>query len=83
MHVVHARSGLLAPRGDARQFAALAARLVQDAPMRLSLGRAARNVALEVPWEKKFPELEQALLDAASQPPTSRPSAAARAEARS
>src|SRR5882672_3303204 len=83
MHVVHARSGLLAPRGAAPQFAALAALLAQDPPMRLSLGRAARNVALEVPWEKKFPELEQALLDAASQPPTSRASAAGRAEARS
>jgi len=81
MHVVHTKNGLLAPRGDAHLFTQLAALLAGDPPMRLSLGREARSTALEVPWEKKFPELESALLDAASQPPTSRTSAAARAGA--
>jgi glycosyltransferase involved in cell wall biosynthesis len=70
VHVVHARSGLLAPRGDAQQFASLAALLAQDPPMRLSLGREARAAALQVPWERKFPELEAALLETALQPPT-------------
>src|SRR5262249_44043501 len=83
MHVVHAESGLLAPRGDFRLFAHLAGMLAHDPSMRLSLGRNARSVALEVPWEKRFPELEQALLEAASQPPTLRTSDAASAEARS
>jgi glycosyltransferase involved in cell wall biosynthesis len=84
LHIVHTESGLLAPRGDAHLFAHLAGLLAHDPPMRLCLGRRARSVALEVPWERRFPELEQALLDAASQPPTSpRAPAAARAEARS
>jgi glycosyltransferase involved in cell wall biosynthesis len=83
MHVVHAESGLLAARGDFRLFAHLAGMLAHDPSMRLSLGRKARSVALEVPWERKFPELEQALLEAAARPASSRASAAARAEARS
>jgi glycosyltransferase involved in cell wall biosynthesis len=64
--VVDMESGLLAPRGDFRLFTHLAEMLAHDASMRLSLGRKARNVALQVPWERRFPELEAALLDAAS-----------------
>ena len=65
-HIAHTESGLLAERGDARQFTHFAGLLAHDPPMRLALGRAARGVALDVPWERKLPELEQALLDAAS-----------------
>jgi glycosyltransferase involved in cell wall biosynthesis len=64
-HIVHAVSGLLAPRGDFRQFKHLAEMLAHDPAMRLSLGHEARREAEEVPWERRFPELEAALLDAA------------------
>jgi glycosyltransferase involved in cell wall biosynthesis len=64
-HLVHAKSGLLAARGNSRLFVQLAGLLAQDPSMRVPLGREARYAALEVPWERKFPELEAALLDAA------------------
>jgi hypothetical protein len=40
--------------------------LAHDPTLRLSLGHEARREAMEVPWERRFPELEAALLDAAS-----------------
>jgi glycosyltransferase involved in cell wall biosynthesis len=64
-HIVHAVSGLLAPRRDSHLFTHLAALLAHDPSMRLSLGREARRVSKEIPWERKFPELEAVLLDAA------------------
>jgi glycosyltransferase involved in cell wall biosynthesis len=81
MHVVHSESGLLAPRGDARLFTHLAEMLAHDPAMRLPLGREARSAAMEVPWEKRFPELEALLIEAATQPPASKSPAGARAEA--
>jgi len=80
-HVVHMESGMLAPRGDARLFTHLVEMLAHETAMRLPLGREARSVATEVPWEKRFPELEALLIEAAAQPPTSKSPAAARAEA--
>jgi glycosyltransferase involved in cell wall biosynthesis len=65
-HVFHMVSGLLAPRGDTRQFIHLAELLAHDPALRLSLGREARRVSKEWPWERKFPELEAALLETAS-----------------
>jgi glycosyltransferase involved in cell wall biosynthesis len=67
-HVVHTVSGLLAPRGDAHLFTHLATLLAHDPTLRLSLGREARRVSKEVPWERKFPELEAVLLETASLP---------------
>jgi glycosyltransferase involved in cell wall biosynthesis len=64
-HIVHAVSGLLAPRRDSHLFTHLAGLLAHDPAMRLSLGREARRVSREIPWERKFPELESALLEAA------------------
>jgi len=81
LHVVHMESGLLAPRGDFRLFTHLAEMLSHEPAMRLCLGREARGAALEVPWDKRWPELEALLIEAASQPPTSASPAAARAEA--
>jgi glycosyltransferase involved in cell wall biosynthesis len=66
-HVVHTVSGLLAPRGDADRFTRLAAELAYDPFLRVSLGHKARRVASEVPWERKFPELEAVLLETALQ----------------
>lgn len=65
-HVVHSVSGLLAPRGDALLFTHLARLLAHDPDLRLTLGREARRVSRELPWERKFPELEAALLETAS-----------------
>jgi glycosyltransferase involved in cell wall biosynthesis len=62
-HVVHSVSGLLAPRGDARRFMQLALQLAREPVLRLGLGREARRVAEGLPWERKFPELEAALLE--------------------
>ena len=67
-HVVHAVSGLLAPRGDSRLFIHLAELLAHDSSLRLSLGREARRVSRELPWERKFPDLEAVLLEAAWAP---------------
>jgi glycosyltransferase involved in cell wall biosynthesis len=80
-HVVHAVSGLLAPRNDIHLFTHLAGLLAHDPAMRLSLGREARRVSREIPWELKFLELEDVLLEAALQSPTSKSSAVARAPA--
>jgi glycosyltransferase involved in cell wall biosynthesis len=67
-HIVHAVSGLLAPRGNSHLFTHLAALLAHDPTLRLALGREARRVSKELPWERKFPELEAALLETASHP---------------
>jgi glycosyltransferase involved in cell wall biosynthesis len=64
-HVVHMESGLLASRGNARLFTHLAELLARDPMLRHSLGREARRVAKGLPWERKFPELEAALLETA------------------
>jgi hypothetical protein len=61
-------SGLLAPRGNSHLFTHLAALLAHDPTLRLALGREARRVSKELPWERKFPELEAALLETASHP---------------
>ena len=66
-HVGHMVSGLLAPREDTHLFTHLAALLAHDPALRLSLGREARRVSSEIPWELKFPELEAVLLETASQ----------------
>jgi glycosyltransferase involved in cell wall biosynthesis len=66
-HVGHMLSGLLAPREDAHLFTHLAALLAHDPALRLSLGREARRVSSEIPWELKFPELEAVLLETTSQ----------------
>ena len=80
-HIVHAASGLLAPRNDIPLFNHLAGLLAHDPAMRLSLGCEARRVARGIPWERKFLELEEVLLEAALQPPASKSSAVARAPA--
>jgi glycosyltransferase involved in cell wall biosynthesis len=67
LHIVDMESGLLAPRGDARLFTHLAEMLAHEPAMRLCLGREARSVALKAPWDKRWPELEALLLEAALQ----------------
>jgi glycosyltransferase involved in cell wall biosynthesis len=68
LHMVHAESGLLAPRGDTRLFTHLAEFLARDPALRHALGREARRVSKAVPWGEKLPELEAALLEAVSNP---------------
>jgi len=80
-HVAHAVSGLLAPREDARLFTHLAGLLAHDRSMCLSLGREARRVSKELPWEQKFLEFETVLLEAALGSAISGPSTEARAPA--
>jgi len=80
-HVIHMENGMIAPRGDAHLLTHLAEMLAHEPAMRLCLGREARSAACEVPWERRFPELEAVLIEAASRPPTSSSPAAARAEA--
>jgi glycosyltransferase involved in cell wall biosynthesis len=65
-HMVHAESGLLAPREDARLFTHLAEFLARDPALRHALGREARRVSKAIPWEEKLPELEAVLLEAVS-----------------
>src|SRR5882724_5541939 len=65
-HIVHRVSGLLAPRGNAQLFTHLAELLARDPALRRSLGHEARRVSEGLPWERKFPELEAALLETAS-----------------
>jgi len=65
-HIVHRVSGLLAPRGNAQLFTHLAELLARDPALRHSLGHEARRVSEGLPWERKFPELEAALLETAS-----------------
>jgi glycosyltransferase involved in cell wall biosynthesis len=67
-HLVHAESGLLAPREDARMFTHLAEFLARDPALRHALGKEARRVSKAVPWDEKLPELEAALLEAVSNP---------------
>jgi glycosyltransferase involved in cell wall biosynthesis len=80
-HIAHAVSGLLAPRDDAHLFTHLAGLLAHDRSLRHSLGREARRVSKELPWERMFLEFEAVLLEASQGSPMSKPSSEARAPA--
>ena len=60
-HIVHGRSGLLAPVNDRRGFIDQAAALAGDLPRARSLGRQARAVAEPLGWEKVVADFEEVL----------------------
>jgi len=62
-HIVHERSGLLAPRGDPAAFVAATRRLAEDPALRQRLGPAARRAVIEFDWERIHGQLEQCLLE--------------------
>jgi glycosyltransferase involved in cell wall biosynthesis len=62
-HIVHERSGLLAPRGDPAAFVAATRRLAEDPALRQRLGPAARRAVIEFDWERIHGQLEQWLLE--------------------
>ncbi len=62
-HIEHAKNGLLAGFDNPREFASLAANLV-NAPERIArLGRHARETAERIDWEYVHDDFEAALLD--------------------
>ncbi|TVR62023.1 MAG: glycosyltransferase family 1 protein [Candidatus Competibacteraceae bacterium] len=62
-HIVHERSGLLAPRGDPAAFVAATRRLAEDPALRQRLGPAARRAVIEFDWERIHGQLERWLLE--------------------
>jgi glycosyltransferase involved in cell wall biosynthesis len=62
-HIKHGRNGLVADFDNAREFAALAASLIDDSQRIASFGRCARETAERIDWEAVHSEFETALLD--------------------
>ena len=62
----HGESALLAPFGDAAAFVAHAEALARDPALARSLGRAARQAAEHLTWERVVCDFEAVLLDVAS-----------------
>lgn len=60
-HIVHGRSGLLAPVNDRNGFIDHAAALAGDLPRARALGRHARAVAEPLGWDKVVAEFEEVL----------------------
>ena len=60
-HIVHCRSGLLAPVHDRIRFIEQAAALARDLPRARMLGRHARAAAEPLGWEKVMADFEQVL----------------------
>jgi glycosyltransferase involved in cell wall biosynthesis len=60
-HIVHGRSGLLAPVADRIGFMNQAAALARDLPRARALGRHAREVAEPLGWEKVVADFELVL----------------------
>ena len=67
-HVVHGRSGLLAPVGDRERFVAHAVSLACDLPRARALGRQARAVAEPLGWDKVVRDFEAVLAETAGAP---------------
>ena len=61
-HIVHGRSGLLAPHDRADDFAQLAAGLVGDPERIRAFGRAARSAAEALDWDRVVGQLEALFL---------------------
>ncbi len=62
-HIVHGRSGLLAPVDDRITFIEHAAALARDLPRARSLGRRAREAAEPLGWNKVVADFEEVLRD--------------------
>jgi glycosyltransferase involved in cell wall biosynthesis len=62
-HIVHGRSGLLAPVNDRIRFIEQAAALARDLPRVRMLGRHAREVAIPLGWDKVVADFEDVLRD--------------------
>jgi glycosyltransferase involved in cell wall biosynthesis len=62
-HIVHGRSGLLAPLGDRGSFVDHAVSLSRDLPRARRLGRHARAAAERVTWEHMVADFEAVLRD--------------------
>lgn len=62
-HIVTGRSGVLAPRGDARAFKEQAAALVRDLGHARQLGLNARAVAAKLTWASLVRDLERILIE--------------------
>ena len=64
-HIVHGRSGLLAPVGDRERFVAHAVALACDLPRARALGRQARAAAEPLGWDRAVREFEAVLVETA------------------
>ena len=62
----HGVSGLLAPRGDAAEFTAMAAQLARNRDLRSRFGQEARRAAEAASWDCAFDELERVLRNIAA-----------------
>jgi glycosyltransferase involved in cell wall biosynthesis len=62
-HIVHGRSGLLAPRGDPAAFVAAVRQLAEEPALLQRLGAAARQAVADFDWERIHGQLEQWLLE--------------------
>ncbi len=62
-HIIHGRSGLLAPRGDPAAFVAAARQLAEEPGLLQRLGPAARQAVSDFDWERIHGQLEQWLLE--------------------
>ncbi|HTQ77283.1 MAG TPA: glycosyltransferase family 1 protein [Burkholderiales bacterium] len=64
-HIVHGRSGVLAPPGDRAAFLSGAAQLALDLGRARAIGRRAREAAAQVSWERITGDFEAILLETA------------------
>lgn len=67
-HIVHGRSGLLAPVNDRIGFIEQAAALARDLPRARALGRHARAVAEPLGWDKVVADFEAVLRETVAAP---------------
>jgi glycosyltransferase involved in cell wall biosynthesis len=70
-HIVHGRSGLLAPVNDRNGFIDHAAALARDLPRARTLGRNARAVAEPLGWDKVIVDFEAVLRELVTAPQSS------------
>lgn len=66
-HIVHGRSGLLAPRGARPAFVAMARQLAVDPERARHLGQTARRAVADFDWERIHEQLERWYLEPVSE----------------
>jgi glycosyltransferase involved in cell wall biosynthesis len=72
-NLIHGKTGLLCPAGDAAAFAKAVHLLYEDASLRDSMSRAGRAYSLEQTWDRIFERLLDSYMDAATLHLDSRP----------
>lgn len=72
-NLIHGKTGLLCPAGDAAAFAKAVHLLYEDASLRDSMSRSGRAYSLEQTWDRIFERLLDSYMDAATLHLDSRP----------